>query len=294
VLITYQKQALHKLHVKEFTMAEPVTVEIFIIGNEILNGEIQDTNTHWLCKEISGLGGHVVRGTVLRDDLDVVAAELRAALDRGTRVIFTSGGLGPTADDLTLAAVAKCVGKELRLHEKAQQMIKDSYDALFDKGILAQGGLTPAREKMAWLPQGAIPLYNTVGTAPCSLLHAGQSSIISLPGIPKELKGIFNSSLQPFLQESFRGGISAMHTITVCCNDESVLEPVLSRVVPAHPGVYIKSLATMPGETPELDITLTAVGSDQAALDSLIGSALQDLKEGFGSLGFVCRDKRQR
>lgn len=275
-------------------MKEPVTVEIFIIGNEILNGEIQDTNSHWLCREITGLGGHVVRGTVLRDDLDGIATELRAALDRGTRVIFTSGGLGPTADDLTLAAVAKCVGKELRLHEKARQMIKDSYDALFDKGILDQGGLTPAREKMAWLPEGTTPLYNSVGTAPCSLLHAEQAVIISLPGIPKELKGIFNSSLQPFLQETFRGGISVVHTITVCCNDESVLEPVLSRVVPANPDVYIKCLATMPGETPELDITLTAVGSDRASLESLIGSALQDLKEGFSSLGFACRDKQQQ
>jgi molybdenum cofactor synthesis domain-containing protein len=274
-------------------MKEPVAVEIFIIGNEILNGEIQDTNTHWLCGEITAMGGHVVRGTVLRDDLDGIAAELRAALDRGARVIFTSGGLGPTVDDLTLAAVAKSVGKELLLNEKARQMIKNSYDALHDKGILAQGGLTPAREKMAWIPEGAIPLYNTVGTAPCSLLHAGEAAIISLPGIPKELKGIFNSSLQPFLQETFRGGISAMHTITVCCNDESVLEPVLSRVVPCHPGVYIKSLATMPGETPELDITLTAVGSDQASLEELIGAALQDLKDGFAGLGFVCRDKGQ-
>ncbi len=272
-------------------MKEAVTVEIFIIGNEILNGEIQDTNTHWLCREITGLGGRVVRGTALRDDLDVVAAELRAALDRGVGVIFTSGGLGPTADDLTLAAVAKCVGTELELNDKARKMIKDSYDALFDKGILAQGGLTPAREKMAWLPPGAVPLYNTVGTAPCSLLHAGKTVIISLPGIPKELKGIFNSSLQPFLQETFRGGISAMRTITVICNDESVLEPVLSRVIPAHPGVYIKLLATMPGETPELDVTLTAVGADRTSLESLIDAALRDLKDGFKSLGFDCREK---
>ncbi|RQW89546.1 MAG: competence/damage-inducible protein A [Geobacter sp.] len=272
-------------------MKESVTVEIFIIGNEILNGEIQDTNTYWLSKEITAMGGHVSRGTVLRDDLDCIATELRAAMDRGARVIFTSGGLGPTADDLTLAAVAKCVRKELRLDTKAQQMIKESYDALFDKGILAQGGLTPAREKMAWLPQDSIPLYNSVGTAPCSLLHAEQAVFISLPGIPKELKGIFNSSLQPFLQETFRGGISVMHTITVCCNDESLLEPVLTRVVPAHPDVYIKSLATMPGETPELDITLTAVGSDRASLVSLIGLALQDLTKGFSDLGFVCRNK---
>lgn len=275
----------------EGNMKQPVTVEIFIIGNEILNGEIQDTNTHWLCREITALGGRVNRETALRDDLEVIAEELKAAMDRGTDVIFTSGGLGPTADDLTLAAVARSVGKELRLNEEARRMIRESYDALYDRGILDQGGLTPAREKMAWLPEGAIPLYNTVGTAPCSLLDTGRSVIVCLPGIPKELKGIFNSSLQPFLQETFRGGISAMRTITVLCNDESVLEPVLSRVVPSHPKVYIKLLATMPGETPELDITLTAVGSDGEELESLVSAAERDLKEGFAALGFYCRDR---
>jgi nicotinamide-nucleotide amidase len=272
-------------------MNDPVTVEIFIIGNEILNGEIQDTNSHWLCREITATGGRVERQTALRDDLEIISAALKAAMDRSTGVIFTSGGLGPTADDLTLAAVAKSTGRELRLDEQARAMIKESYDDLFARGILDQGGLTPAREKMAWLPEGTVPLYNTVGTAPCSLLRAGKTVIISLPGIPKELKGIFNSSLQPFLQETFRGGISAMRTITVLCNDESVLEPVLTRVVPAHPDVYIKLLATMPGETPQLDVTLTAVGSDKSALEALIDAALRDLKEGFASLGFASRDK---
>lgn len=275
-------------------MSRSVPVEIFIIGNEILNGEIQDTNTHWLCREITILGGQIVRGTALRDDLYVIAAALNAALERGSRIIFTSGGLGPTADDLTLAAVARCAGKDLCLNETARRMIRDSYDTLFDKGILELGGLTPAREKMAWMPEGAIPLYNTVGTAPCCLFRVGDATIISLPGIPKELKGIFNSSLQPFLQETFRGGISVMHTITVRCNDESVLEPVLTRVVPCHPDVYIKLLATMPGETPELDVTLTAVGSDKPFLESLIDAALTDLRSGFAALGFEVRDKRRQ
>lgn len=274
-------------------MHEPVTIEIFIIGNEILNGEIQDTNSHWLCREITGMGGLVVRQTALRDDLDGIATALRAALERGTRVIITSGGLGPTADDLTLAAVAGSVGKELRLNEQARDMIRKSYDTLYEKGILDQGGLTPAREKMARLPEGTMPLYNTVGTAPCSLLHAGNAAIICLPGIPKELRGIFNSSLQPFLQETFRGGSAVLRTMTVYCNDESILEPVLSRVVPAHPGVYIKLLATMPGETPQLDITLTAVGEDRTSLETLIEAALRDLKEGIASLGFACREKEQ-
>jgi len=272
-------------------MHDPVTVEVFIIGNEILNGEIQDTNSHWLCKEITTMGGLVVRQTALRDDFDGIATALRAALDRGTRVIITSGGLGPTADDLTLSAVAKSAGRELCLNQQARDMIKTSYDALFEKGILDQGGLTPAREKMAWLPEGTTPLYNTVGTAPCSLLHAGQSTIICLPGIPKELRGIFNSSLQPFLQETFRGGSAVMMTMTVTCNDESILEPVLSQVSRDHPAVYVKLLATMPGETPELDITLTAVGSDKPALEVLVDAAMADMKKGCASLGYPCRVK---
>jgi molybdenum cofactor synthesis domain-containing protein len=88
-------------------MTYSAIVEILVIGNEILIGDIQDTNTSWLCRMINSRGGHVSRAAMLRDDLDVVAAEVRLALGRGPDVIFTSGGLGPTADDLTLAAVPR-------------------------------------------------------------------------------------------------------------------------------------------------------------------------------------------
>jgi nicotinamide-nucleotide amidase len=268
-------------------MSEPVLVEIFIIGNEILIGDIQDTNTNWLCREINNLGGRVSRVTVLRDELEVIASEINAALHRGAGVIFTSGGLGPTADDLTLAAVAQGAGVDLKLHRQALQMVKNSYDDFFVRGIIAQGGLNPAREKMAWLPEGAVPLDNPVGTAPGVLLRAIRTSVICLPGVPSELKGIFNRSLQPFLKDTFSGGISVMHAITVRCNDESVMEPVLSRVVNSHPRVYIKSLARTLGENPELDICLTAVGSDKSSLDAYLDAALKDLKEGLTSIGIV-------
>src|SRR6185369_17185799 len=120
-------------------MTDPVSVEIFIIGNEILVGEIQDTNTYWMCREINGLGGHVTRVTVLRDVAVVIGAELRAAMGRGAEVIITSGGLGPTADDLTLGAVALGAGVELRLHEQALKMVRDRYDELAAQGVLTQG-----------------------------------------------------------------------------------------------------------------------------------------------------------
>lgn len=272
-------------------MSEPVYVEIFIIGNEILIGDIQDTNTYWLCKEINRLGGYVARTTVLRDIDAVIAAELQAALGRGADVIITSGGLGPTADDLTLAAVARGAGVELRLHQQALQMIRRRYDELAGQGILAQGGLNPAREKMAWLPVGATPLHNPVGTASGVLLRRGRTTIISLPGVPSELKGIFNSSLQPFLQATFSGGISVMRTITVQCNDESLMEPVLCRTADNHPGIYIKSLATTLGEMQDLDIFLTAVGSDLPTLNSLLAAALDELQRGLDDLGIGHREK---
>lgn len=275
-------------------MSAPVSVEFFIIGNEILIGDIQDTNTHWLCTQIHGLGGQVVRATMLRDTAEIIAAEIRSALERGTDVIITSGGLGPTADDLTLAAIARGAGLETRLHEQALRMVRERYDHMAAEGILAQGGLNPAREKMAWLPAGALPLDNPVGTAPGVLLRTGRTTIISLPGVPSELKGIFSSSLQQFLQETFHSGVSVARTLAVTCNDESVMEPVLSRVTADHPEIYIKSLATTLGESPEIDITLTAVGSDQELLNSLLLAALHDLQNGLASLGIRYRDKEVR
>lgn len=272
-------------------MSKPVSVEIFIIGNEILIGDIQDTNTHWLCKEINGIGGRVARAVVLRDEEQVIAAELKNALARGVDVIITSGGLGPTADDLTLAAVARGAGVPLLLHEQALRMIRERYDELTAQGVLTQGGLNPAREKMAWLPEGAVPVHNPVGTAPGVLLRAGQTHIISLPGVPSELKGIFSSSLQPFLLETFHGGSSVHRTITVTSNDESIMEPVLSRIVKNHPGIYIKSLARTLGEAREIDIVLTAIGQDEEIITAQLQAAMHDLQAGLSALGIGHREK---
>jgi molybdenum cofactor synthesis domain-containing protein len=275
------------------------TVEILIIGNEILNGDIQDTNTNWLCKQIGSLGESVSRVTIVRDIVELIAAEIHAALERGTKVIFTSGGLGPTADDLTLLGVAEGARVEIELHDEALCMVKDCYDELAAKGSIAQGGLNPAREKMAWLPSGAVPLHNPVGSAPGVLFQKGSSAIVSLPGVPAELKGIFNSSLQPFLHQTFGSGVSVMRSITVRCNDESVMEPVLRRVVKLHPKVYIKSLAnTFDREhdekvlrrefgCPEIKITLFATGTEQCGTECIVDAALRHLQDGLASIGIA-------
>jgi molybdenum cofactor synthesis domain-containing protein len=272
-------------------MSKPVVVEILVVGNEILIGDIQDTNTNWICKLINGRGGYVARATMLRDIPEEISAATRAAIGRGADILITSGGLGPTADDLTVAAVSEGAGLELRLDEKARQMVKESYDDFFARGIMAQGGLNPAREKMAWLPVGAEPLHNPVGTAPGVLVRVGKTAIICLPGVPSEFKGIITTSLEPFLRETLGDGGSLTKAMTVRCNDESILEPVLSRVVPSHPRVYIKSLARTLGETPELDITLTVTGGEADERVQLVDAAYQELRQGLNGIGIDNWDK---
>lgn len=271
-------------------MTYSAIVEILVIGNEILIGDIQDTNTSWLCRLVNSRGGHVARGTMLRDDADEIAAEVGRALERGADVIFTSGGLGPTADDLTLSAVAKGLGLPLELHPEALRMVKEQYDKFHAAGIMAQGGLNPGREKMAWLPSGGAPLFNPGGTAPGVLVRAGRTTIISLPGVPSELKGIIDTSLRRFMDQTFGDGGSVCKALCVRCNDESLLEPVLSRVVPNHPRVYIKSLASTVGMTPELDITLTVTGGEAGERTARLKAAVEELCQGLTEQGIGFRE----
>ena len=272
-------------------MSAPVTVEILVVGNELLRGEILDTNTHWLCRLINSRGGRVTRVTLLPDIEEEVAEAVRSAIDRGVDVVFTSGGLGPTDDDLTLAAVARGAGGALALDAAAREMGRQSYDDFHAQGVLAEGGLNPFREKMAWLPTGAEPLHNPVGTAPGVLLRAGRSVIISLPGVPPELEGIVTHSLADFMDQTFGAGGAFARSLTVRCNDESIMVPALSRVVGRYPQVYIKSLARALGEVPELDILFTVVGGDAETRQTLVDGAVAELQQGLTALGIAHWEK---
>lgn len=266
-------------------MTIEATVEILAIGNELLRGEILDTNTHWICQLVNSRGGQVVRVTMLPDMEEEIAAAVKDAVQRGVGLVLTSGGLGPTDDDLTLAAVAKGAGVDLVLHPEAREMVRQRYDDFYAEGVIAEGGLNPFREKMAWLPNGAVPLHNPVGTAPGVLLPIGATAIISLPGVPPELKAILNESLKGFLDERFGSGGSFARMITVRCNDESIMAPALTRVVAAYPQVYIKSLARALGEVPELDILFTATSPEAEEREQWVNGALSHLQQGLTDLG---------
>ncbi|MDY7039554.1 MAG: molybdopterin-binding protein [Chloroflexota bacterium] len=259
-----------------------VTAEIVAIGNEILIGDVLDTNTHWLCQQITGLGGHVRRATLVRDDVPVVAEVLRQAVARDADVVFTTGGLGPTADDMTLQSIAQAAGVPLEEHAEALRLVREKYEELAAKGYVAQADLTAERRKMAVLPRGAEALHNPVGAAPAVLLTIEESTVIALPGVPPEMKGIFTTSLQPVLQALFGESAFVERVMIVECGDESVLAPLVNRVAAAHPEVYVKSRAKAYGPNVRLKVTFSLAGRERVQVEGGVARALDDLRTALG------------
>lgn len=262
-----------------------ITIEIISIGNEILNGDVQDTNTHWLCRRLTHLGGLVRRAVNVRDEPPAIAAELHGALDRGTDLIFTTGGLGPTDDDRTLASVAQALGRPLRLDPIALDMVRRRYDELYARGIVSQGGVTETRRKMAMLPQGGVPLWNPVGGAPGVRLDVGTSTIIALPGVPKEMTGIFESSLLPWLRERLGPMFHLERVLIVHDVDDSVLAPFLKTVADDHREVYIKSHAAAFGATKVIRVTFSMTGTERVVVEQQIEVAIHALMAALAAAG---------
>ena len=268
------------------SMTDQTRVEIIAVGNELLLGDVLDTNTNWLCKRITGVGGQVTRAVLVRDDHQAIIAEILAALERTPRLIITTGGLGPTGDDITLQAVARATGRPLRLDPEARDLVKARYQELAERGHVDDPALTKAREKMAYLPQGATPVANPVGSAPAAMLEIGNSSLISLPGVPEELKGIYDGTLQPTLKKIFGDSFYEERAVIAHCGDESTLAPILSEVVAAHPEVYIKSRARRYGPEVEILITLSSAGDGRERVEGNLDGALQDLTTALAEAGF--------
>jgi len=212
---------------------EPPEAWILAIGNELLIGRIVDTNSAWLARRLTFLGFRVRRIIKVPDDVDDISLELRRAIENA-KVVITTGGLGPTYDDKTLEAVAQALGVPLELNENALKMVEKFYS---EKGL----PLTPERRKMALLPKGAKPISNPVGAAPGVLLEWNDRIIISLPGVPAEMKAIFDDHVAALLQRIAPPRKLWECRVVIKGVPESTLAPVLDDLARRNPEAYIKS-----------------------------------------------------
>jgi molybdenum cofactor synthesis domain-containing protein len=230
------------------------TAGILLIGNEILSGKITDANAAYLCRELRALGVEVRRITVIPDEIDLIAAEVRA-FSAAYDVVFTSGGVGPTHDDVTIEGVARALDvpviREPQLVEVLERYFK--------------GQLNEARLKMAEVPQGAELTADGALVFPAVVVR----NIYILPGVPEIFRQKFDSLKERFRETPFH----------LCCvyvsMGEGTLADHLNAVLAAHPDLMLGSYPEF--ANPDYKVKVTLESKDRAYLDSAVGSLLDRL-----------------
>lgn len=253
-------------------------VELLIIGNEILSGHTLDTNSQWLAQRLLELDLPVRQIVVIEDRIELIAKAIKASLERQTTLLISTGGLGPTFDDVTAEGLAHAINAPLKLHPRAFQMVKKRYQELKAQKLVESSKITPARKKMARFPSGAEPLSNNVGTAPGIHLRIKNSHIYCLPGVPQELFAIFMEGVAPQLA-SFAEKVVVHDLIHVPILDESVLAPLIDTLMQNSQGVYLKSLPRPYQIRQPLRVAITATKSTRAQAEQLLSQTIGKLKE---------------
>ena len=266
------------------------TLEIITIGTELLLGEITDTNSTFLARTLRDYGIDIYRITTIGDNPGRISATIKEALKRAD-IIITTGGLGPTVDDPTRQAVAEATNRNLVFMTDLWEEILQRFQAYGHQP-------TDNNRRQAYIPQGAIPISNPVGTAPCYIVEMGDACVISLPGVPSEMKFILRHSIIPFLKHKYalQSKIikaTVLHAATI---GESVIDEIIADLeelanptvgLLAHPGqVDIRVTAKADSELAALKINQPVVtelmnrlgnniyGQDEETLDSKISQQL--------------------
>jgi nicotinamide-nucleotide amidase len=246
--------------------------EIVIIGTEILLGEIIDTNAALLAKMLREIGIDLFYKTTVGDNEDRITEVLDRALDRAD-VVITSGGLGPTADDVTRQAVARATGRRLVYSTKLEAQIAARFRS-FGRTM------TENNNQQAFLPEGALPLPNPVGTAPCFLSGdtGGRGFIVSLPGVPRELEHMMTHTVMPLLVERMGGKkILKVRILRTCAVGESNIDRAIRHLMTAaNPTVGLSAHA---GQT---DVRITAKADNEQQAQALIAPVEAALREALG------------
>ena len=246
--------------------------EIVMIGTELLLGEIVDTNASLLAKALRDIGLDLYYKTTVGDNEQRIAAVLELALDR-SGVVITSGGIGPTVDDVTRQAVARATGRRLVYSEELEAQIAARFRS-FGRPMADNN------RRQAYLPEGALPLENPVGTAPCFLSEdvRGRGFIVVLPGVPRELAYMMKEVVMPLLVERMGGRkITKVRLLRTCAVGESNVDRAIGDLMTlANPTV---GLAAHTGQT---DVRIAAKADTEAAADALLAPVEAELRRRLG------------
>jgi competence/damage-inducible protein CinA-like protein len=257
-------------------MTRDVNAEIIAIGTEILLGEITDTNSVFIARTLRDIGVNLYFMTSVGDNEGRIADAIRIALERA-QIVITCGGLGPTIDDMTRQAVAAATNRGLTFHQHLLDKIAERF-----VGFRTQ--MTENNRRQAYVPDGAIIIENPVGTAPCFVVEQGEQCVISLPGVPREMKFLFVERVVPYLRERYElgGKIIKARVLRTAGIGESMLDDAIGvdLLQASNPTV---GLAAHSGQ---VDVRITAKADSEAEADAMIAQIEASLRERIGDYIF--------
>jgi nicotinamide-nucleotide amidase len=257
-------------------MPENINAEIIAIGTEILLGEITDTNSVYIARLLRDIGLNLYYMTSVGDNEKRISDTIRIALSRA-QVVITCGGLGPTIDDMTRQGVANATSRELVFHQELLDKIAERFTTF-------RAQMTDNNRRQAFLPASAIVIENPVGTAPSYIVEHEGKIVISLPGVPREMKFLMTESVIPYLRERFKlgSGIIKARVLRTAGIGESLLD---SQIGPElleanNPTVGLAA------HTGQVDIRITAKADSEPEADEMIAIVEAELRGKIGRFIF--------
>lgn len=267
---TSSSSALYK---KTVGMAQNVNAEIIAIGTEILLGEITDTNSVHIARVLRDMGVNLYFMTSVGDNEQRIADAIRIALTRA-QVVITCGGLGPTVDDMTRQSVAAATERGLTFHQDLLDKIAERF-----AGFRVQ--MTENNRRQAYLPDDAIVIENPVGTAPSFIVEHGDKVVISLPGVPREMKYLLAERVVPYLRERYDlgSGVIKARVLRTAGIGESALDTAIGDELlqASNPTV---GLAAHAGQ---VDVRITVKADSVEEADRMIAQVEAQLRERIGA-----------
>lgn len=251
-------------------MVDNVTAEIIAIGTELLLGEIVDTNSVYLAKTLRDLGINLYFMTTVGDNEGRIENAIRLALQRA-HVVITCGGLGPTVDDMTRQGVARATDRGLTFH----QSLLDEIAARFSNFRVS---MPENNKRQAYLPDKAIVVENPVGTAPSFIVEHNQGVVISLPGVPREMKYLMMNKIMPYLRDTFNLGIIVARVLHTAGIGESALDDLLGSALLEHSNPSV-GLAAHHGC---VDIRITAKADNETLAHAMLDEIEREVQSRVG------------
>ena len=246
-----------------------MNAEILAVGTEILLGDIVNTNAQYIAQGLAELGIDVFYQTVVGDNPDRMKTAMNIAFERAD-IIITTGGLGPTGDDLTKEIGAEYFGRKLILDEKALDRIKKFFDKM-------KRPMTDNNVKQAMVPVNSTVMYNENGTAPGIIIEDNNKILIMMPGPPKEMKPMFSKQVKPYLA-SKQNHTLVSRTLRIAGVGESAMESMVRDMIDRQSNPTIAPYA----KDTESILRITASAKTDEEAEKIIEPIAEEIYRRFG------------